>query len=214
MTASSKSTTERILDAAESLFAQHGIGAVSLRKIIAAADVNLAAVHYHFGSKEELIRAVFQRRIVEVNRQRLDLLNELRSRHGAGPIPLEDLLRAFLLPAVQLGQSRGDGGAQFFRLVARAHAETDSTVQRVLFEQFKDIVIEFIGEFERTLPGVSAEGRLAQLAFVVGAMVQAVLLPAHTAVTENFAPGGFDKDWLVQMLIDFCRGGMAAGVPQ
>ena len=75
-------TKERILETAERLFAEKGYGAVSLRSIIAAAEVNLAAVHYHFHSKEALLDAVLQRRIEPVNRERLALLEEYERAAG------------------------------------------------------------------------------------------------------------------------------------
>jgi AcrR family transcriptional regulator len=65
------STRERILGVAEALFARHGFDGASLRQVTAAAKVNLAAVNYHFGSKESLIEEVFRRRLDELNRQRL-----------------------------------------------------------------------------------------------------------------------------------------------
>ena len=70
-------TKDRILDAAEALFMEHGFEATSLRSITAAAAVNLAAVNYHFGSKEELFQAVLTRRLDPMNQERLDLLTAL-----------------------------------------------------------------------------------------------------------------------------------------
>ena len=70
----SAETKDRILDAAESLFARQGFSSTSLRSVIAEAGVNLAAVHYHFGPREELIRAVFARRFDPINRKRIELL--------------------------------------------------------------------------------------------------------------------------------------------
>src|SRR6476646_3251166 len=75
----SGATKARILDAAESLFMAHGFEATSLRAITASADVNLAAVHYHFGSKEELFQSVLARRLDPMNRKRLELLSRLEA---------------------------------------------------------------------------------------------------------------------------------------
>ena len=77
-------TKEQILDAAEELFSEQGIDGVSLRAITQAAAVNLASVHYHFGSKEALAKAVFVRRIGVINRERLELLDECERRAGTG----------------------------------------------------------------------------------------------------------------------------------
>ncbi len=71
-------TKERILDAAEALFMEHGFEATSLRSITAAADVNLAAVNYHFGSKEELFQAVLTRRLDPMNQRRARAADALR----------------------------------------------------------------------------------------------------------------------------------------
>src|SRR5262252_5809342 len=70
-------TKDRILDAAEALFMEHGFEATSLRSITAAAGVNLAAVNYHFGSKEELFQAVLTRRLDPMNQERIELLEAL-----------------------------------------------------------------------------------------------------------------------------------------
>src|SRR2546426_2395230 len=79
-------TKERILDAAETLFMEHGFEATSVRLITAAAGANLAAANYHFGSKEELFRAVLTRRLDPMNQERVELLG--RFEHDAAPDPL------------------------------------------------------------------------------------------------------------------------------
>src|SRR4051812_50014156 len=78
-------TKEIILDTAERLFAERSYASVSLREITAEAGVNLAAVNYHFGSKDALLLAVFQRRAVDLNRERPNLLREAESRAGGRP---------------------------------------------------------------------------------------------------------------------------------
>src|SRR3954468_14580279 len=83
-------TKELILDTAERLFAERSYSSVSLREITAEAKVNLAAVNYHFGSKDALLLAVFKRRAVDLNRERLNLLREAESRAGGGPASLRD----------------------------------------------------------------------------------------------------------------------------
>src|SRR5436190_23125118 len=97
-------TRERILDTAERLFADRGYGATSLRSIIAAAEVNLAAVHYHFHTKEALLDAVLKRRLEPVNRERLALLDECEKSAGASALPLERVLAALIAPALDLAR--------------------------------------------------------------------------------------------------------------
>jgi AcrR family transcriptional regulator len=94
-------TRERILDAAERLFARKGITSTSMRALTAAAGVNLAAVHYHFGSKEALLDAVIERRAEPCNAARNRALDRhLAERAEAAP-DVEQVLRAFLEPVVE-----------------------------------------------------------------------------------------------------------------
>ncbi|HSP66595.1 MAG TPA: helix-turn-helix domain-containing protein, partial [Bryobacteraceae bacterium] len=90
-------TKSRILDAAEKLFGMNGFEATSLREITAEASVNLAAINYHFQTKDSLIDAIVARRIEPVNKRRLELLE------AAGPNPaLEKILTAFMAPVMQV----------------------------------------------------------------------------------------------------------------
>src|SRR5206468_6387569 len=95
-------TKGRILDAAEALFMEHGFEATSLRAITAAASVNLAAVNYHFGSKEELFHAVLTRRLDPMNQERVDLLTRLESEAAPHSLPCEQILHAMFVPALRL----------------------------------------------------------------------------------------------------------------
>src|SRR5690242_5145363 len=107
-----KDTKERILDAAEGLFAAHGFADTSLRKIVREANVNLASVHYHFHSKEALLEAVVLRRAEPLDRERLELLDALE-RRGAGFPSVEEVLEAFILPTARLMQDPAGGGLRF-----------------------------------------------------------------------------------------------------
>jgi AcrR family transcriptional regulator len=97
-------TKARILDAAETLFMEHGYEATSLRAITAAADVNLAAVNYHFGSKEELFQSVLTRRLDPMNQRRLELLTRFESEAAPKPLPCDRILSALLIPALKLAR--------------------------------------------------------------------------------------------------------------
>ena len=91
-------TKTKILDTAERLFAQKGFDAVSLRNIVEAAKVNLAAVHYHFGSKQALLHAVVSRRLRPVNDERLAMLAEARIKAGKRKLKLEAVLESLFVP--------------------------------------------------------------------------------------------------------------------
>jgi len=102
-------TKERILDAAERLFADRGFEATSIRDITGAADVNLASINYHFRTKRELIAAVFIRRVGPINQRRLTLLDEIEQKAGPKPPTVEALIEAMIRPAADTGLDKPKG---------------------------------------------------------------------------------------------------------
>ncbi|MCK4773879.1 MAG: TetR/AcrR family transcriptional regulator, partial [Candidatus Krumholzibacteria bacterium] len=136
-------TKEKILDAAEKLFVNNGFAATSLRAIIKEADVNTAAVHYHFGSKEGLIEEVFNRRVAELNRERLEKLDALEAERGDRPVPLKEVIRAFLLPVMR--RNRAGGNQEVIpRLMARAITEPEAVfTDSIHHDAFKEVAMRF-----------------------------------------------------------------------
>ena len=96
-----RSTRQRIMRSAETLFAERGFETVSLRDITGAADANVAAVNYHFGSKERLIDAVIERHVVPINEERLELLDRFEAKCSEESLPVEKILKAFLSPVLR-----------------------------------------------------------------------------------------------------------------
>jgi len=164
------STRQRILGAAEELFARHGFAGASLRQVTASAKVNLAAVNYHFGSKENLIEEVFRRRLDELNARRLELLAQCRDRPQ---LSLEEVLDAFVRPALELSLS-DNGGAAFVRVLARAYAEHDERLRRFLSDNYGHVLKEFAAVFARLLPRLDKEELYWRLDIVSGALTYAM----------------------------------------
>ncbi|PIX61744.1 MAG: TetR/AcrR family transcriptional regulator, partial [Lysobacterales bacterium CG_4_10_14_3_um_filter_64_11] len=123
------STKERLLTAAEDLFAQFGFAGTSLRQVTTHADVNIAAVNYHFGSKENLVNEVFRRRLDELSQKRLEALRVAQAQ--AEP-QIEAVLAAFIEPALALTLDRQGGGSAFVRVLARAYAEKNERLRKFL----------------------------------------------------------------------------------
>src|SRR5215469_4852174 len=96
-------TKQKILDAAERLIADQGYAATSLRHIIAEAGVNLAAVHYHFGSKEDLLDQLILDKASPVNAERLRLLERFEAESAGRPVPVDRVLAAFFDPMIESG---------------------------------------------------------------------------------------------------------------
>jgi AcrR family transcriptional regulator len=89
---------ERILDAAEALFAEHGYDGVTLRRIAREAGVDVALASYHFGKKLDLFEAVFTRRAALLNEARRDALRDCQASAGAKGPSVEQIIEAFLRP--------------------------------------------------------------------------------------------------------------------
>ncbi|MHB8911302.1 MAG: TetR/AcrR family transcriptional regulator [Lysobacter sp.] len=164
------STKDRILGAAEELFAQFGFTGTSLRQVTSRADVNIAAVNYHFGSKENLINEVFRRRMDDMSAQRLSALKLAVMQH---PGELEPILAAFVEPALALAQDRHGGGA-FVRVVARAYAEKNDGLRKFLSDHYGHVLRDFAKAIAGCLPGLTKEELYWRLDFLAGALTYAM----------------------------------------
>lgn len=157
-------TKDRILDAAERLFALHGFAATSLRAITNEAGVNLAAVNYHFHSKEALIGEVFSRRLKPVNARRLELLDAIEARNPQGPLSLEELLEALIGPVMEVAMA-----SNVAPLIARMLLEPGDLAYRTLGQEMGEIVRRFGCAVRRALPGTPVDRLLWGALFTVGA---------------------------------------------
>ncbi|MFZ5637377.1 MAG: TetR family transcriptional regulator [Pseudomonadota bacterium] len=200
------STKERILDAAETLFALYGFGGTSLRQVTSQADVNIAAVNYHFGSKENLVNEVFRRRMDEMSAQRLA---RLQAAVKADPADLEGILAAFVEPPLAMAQDRHGGGA-FIRVIARAYAEKNDGLRRFLSEQYGHVLREFAKAIAGCMPGLSKEELYWRLDFLAGALTYAmadfgiIKRPAGVSELEH-------RERAARELIRFAAAGFKAG---
>lgn len=167
-------TRENILDTAEELFAINGISATSLRTIISKAKVNIAAVHYHFGSREGLIKEVFSRRISLVNEIRMQKLSELKRIYTNQPIPYREILRAFITPAITMGLNRDKKTKSFMKLMGRLHCE-ESLFKDQLMSEFAPTIKEFTESLKVSLPNQTEEEISWKFFFVIGTMVFTIL---------------------------------------
>src|SRR5262249_40604460 len=139
---------------------------LSLRTITSKAGVNLAAVNYHFQSKETLIDAMIERRIGPINNKRFELLDALEREFPEGPLPLERILRAFLAPVLQMKEHDD------IRIVfGRVYALPDEVVGKVLARHLRPVLERFDRALARVLPPLAPSERIACVIFTAGAMV-------------------------------------------
>lgn len=202
-------TASKILDSAEDLFARQGIASTSLRAVIAEAGVNLAAVNYHFGSKENLIKAVLARRIDELNRLRLERLDRARL-ESEGKLSVHQVLKALIEPVFEM-QRRQDGtGKNLLRLMARAHNETDQAIQKEIFSRFGEMAQIFARELVRIIPYLSEEEVATRLAFTVGVMVFTLLSPEHAPPLDAVKMGPDSESLILKRMLTYCSAGFVA----
>jgi AcrR family transcriptional regulator len=206
-------TKDRILDAAERLFAEHGFDGVSLRTIIAEAGVNLAAVHYHFHSKEALLDAVFARRVAPLNRERLARLDACEAAAGGNPIPIELLLEALLLPILHLVRDPSRNGPTFCKLMGRMQAETSTHMAEVFKKHLADFAQRLMLALRRSLPDLPPAELFWRMHFTMGAVAQTLRGSPATAVLSGGAIDPSDLEGGMQRLISFLAAGLRAPVP-
>ena len=202
-------TKTLILDAAEHAFADLGFDAASLRHIISVAGVNLAAVHYHFGSKEGLIEAVFSRRLGPLNQERLQLLDAIEREH-AGNLPVEKVIEALVGPALRLARDPVKGGPVCMRLYGRTIAEPNESLQRLFHAQFGDVVQRFTAALHRALPNLPQAVLLWRMAFAIGAMAHLMCDPQKLKDLSKGECDPEDTDTAIKQLVSFLSAGIRA----
>ena len=162
------SVRERILEVAERLFAEHGMSGVGLRAISAEAKVNLASIAYYFGSKDGLLEALFAQRAAPIAEERLRLLAQCCEKTDRPK--LEDILEAFLRPALVLGVQPQFGGPAFVKLRARLATEPEALSRQILSKAFDISSRKFIDAIAEALPGLPRADVEWRFHFMLGAM--------------------------------------------
>jgi AcrR family transcriptional regulator len=204
-------TRQRLLDAAEHLFSREGFHNTSLRTITAGAGVNVAAVNYHFGSKEALLEAVLDRRLVPLNNLRRNQLEGVRDEaRSQGRRPeTREVLRAFIEPAFRFRAS-GAGADAFMALAGRAIAEPDDTLRNLFglhMEPVFSLLLEVLGA---ALPSLSRETLLLRLHFVLGAMGHTLCAAGRFQVFPTGPDFPANAEYLTVQLLDFVTAGLEA----
>ena len=194
--ATSADTKTRILDAAEHLFMEHGFEATSLRQLTTAASVNLAAVNYHFGSKDELFQAVLTRRLDPMNQERIDLLAKMERESTGRPVSCEKILFAMLIPALKLARDEKRGGKNFLRLLGRAYADPAPFIRHFLSAQYAEMIGRYKEAFLRALPNLSRQELTWRLHFVMGALSYTLAGTDALKLFSHMAPNDKDNDEL------------------
>ncbi len=148
------SKRDRILDAAEALFAERGFDGVTLRQIASSAGVDVALANYHFGKKLELFNAVFERRAALLNQSRLDALRKVQAEQADSGPSVEQIIEAFLRPLELTQETADPGWRHYLALIAYVNNST-YWGKRMMSKLFDDLVQEFIAALRQALPTAS-----------------------------------------------------------
>jgi len=157
-------TRTRILDAAEELFMLHGFEGTSMRLLTAKAGVNLAAVNYHFGSKDALIEALFRRRLDPMNAERIAALD------GLEDFSAENIIRAFVRPSLRLIEDGKGGGRNFIRLLGRTYTEPSKPIRVLIGQLYAPTMERYKSAFVRALPQMPPEELVWRMHFMFGTL--------------------------------------------
>ena len=200
---------ERILDAAEALFAHHGFYGVSVREITKAAQVDVALVSYHFGGKRELFTAVFQRRAEQLNPERLAMLEEVRRAALPAAPTLEQIVYAFTYPLLERSARGGPGWKSYFALVAQVN-NSPQWAPVLMTQHFDPLVEKFIAVLREALPDCAPREIYWGYQFLTGALT---LTFAETGRIDRLSGGlcqSSDLDSVHERLAPFVAAGFQA----
>ncbi|RTE87419.1 MULTISPECIES: TetR/AcrR family transcriptional regulator [Gammaproteobacteria] len=201
-------TSERILRAAETLFSEQGFEATSLREITQVADVNLASVNYHFGSKKALIQAVmarYQSVFMCALQTELDALddNELPSN--------QDILACFVRPLSQLEEVRNGGAAIYLKLLGYAYSEIQGHLRAYTMQRFGETISYVFNLFHRANAHLSAENLFWRLHFALGTVLFAqVSSQALCEIAEADFNDPEPQEQMLTRLLPYIAAGIAA----
>ncbi len=210
-------TRDRILATAERLFMQHGFDGASMRRITAAAKVNLAAVNYHFGSKEALIQEVFRRRLHSLNQTRMDALDALEQEANGKPIKPSKILDAFFGTLLRIAEQEPQGGPTFLKLLGRTLTEPTEFIRAFLADEYQSVLARYQEALFKALPNVPKSEIVWRFHFMLGATAYAIAGTDSLRLITDWAETDEDPNdgvhHLIPRLMSFLVGGLRAPLP-
>lgn len=204
-------TRTRILDAAEELFMQHGFEGTSMRLLTAKAGANLAAVNYHFGSKNALIEAVFRRRLDPMNAARIAELDRLEKEAAGRPLSPEQIIRAFVGASLRMIEDAKGGGRNFIRLLGRTYTDPQKPIRALIGQLYAPAMERFKAAFERALPQMPREELVWRMHFMFGTLAYTLAATDTVQLIAGCKPEDrYDSRLLEARLAAFLVAGLLA----
>ena len=204
-------TPDRILATAEDMFAEQGYWGVSLRSITRASGVNIAAIHYHFGSKQELLERIFEKRCGPMNNERLRLLIECRETVSRPPL-LEQILEAYLRPSL-IWPNDPDGARRFLRLRAVLSHEHETLAADLISRHFNEVSRTFVNALLGVLPEFSEEEVFWRFQFLLAAQYYTLSNPGRIVILSEGRCDPSDGEASLRHMVPFCAAVFRAPAP-
>jgi len=205
---SDKPVQDRLLDAAEQLFSDHGFEGAGVRDIASAAGCNIAAINYYFGTKDKLYTEVWRRQLLQMRNARLQAIEQVMSESGGKPA-LEDLLRSFANAFV--GPFRDESRSRrFMNLMAREMIDQRVPVNMFIDEVVKPTMGAIREALLRACPGLEESRIPLLIVFLAGQLMHVVHVKTmfEQAETEEIPP--FDLNEVVDHIVKFSAAGIRA----
>ena len=212
MTFPESGSKRKLLDAAEQLFAEKGFEAVSVRDITQLAKANVAAVNYHFGSRDGLLTLVMMRYMTPVNEERIARLETLERKSSGKTVPLEEIIDALVRPFVTQIRKSELSERLFYKLMGRTFAQQGDGLPPQIEEQLRQVVQRFTRAFAKALPAVAADDLAWRIHFVVGGMIHML---THQEILQRLTQGASGvppMEVTISRFIRFAAAGLREGV--
>ena len=203
----SKQTKARIIEAAEYLFALQGYGQTSMREITARADVNLASVNYHFGSKKNLIQAVLKRYFDVMMPQIDEALAKLVP--SVGRKGVEQVLQNLKGPLLNLNAVQPDGTEMFVQLLGKGYTESQGHLRRFIMGNYGETVQTILAMLRTALPAIPADELFWRLHFAIGSFVFSM---ASSQALKDIAKADYQQDIDIADVIEHLFPFVAQGI--
>lgn len=207
-------TRNRILDTAEKLFAEHGFASVSLRTITSAARVNIAAVNYYFKSKDALFEAIFIRRVVPINSERLRMLESVMAKKLPPAAAVEGLVRAFVEPHLRLTSEFGPGGAAIMQFMGRINTEPNHAIERVVLKQYDPVWWRFAEAMQQVLPHLDKASIYWRFYYMLGTLYYVTSARTWLPSRSEDLCHPDDPDSVLEQIVPFLVGAFKAEAPK
>ena len=204
-------TRTRILDAAEELFMQHGFEATSMRQLTAQAGANLAAVNYHFGSKDALIEAVFRRRLDAMNAARIAELERMEKDAGGRALSPRQIIGAFVGVSLRMIEDSKSGGRNFIRLLGRTYTDPQKPIRALIGQLYAPAMERFKAALERALPQIPRDELIWRMHFMFGTLAYTLAATDTVQLIAGCKPEDrYDAALLEARLTAFLQAGLLA----